>query len=129
MQVYNAQHNPQHEPMEYSSRWVCKDWVCIGHVDFMLVSISFVLGCQHDRNFWRNVGFSVYRRHLFQGRSMRKGHWGQNTPNACLRDWSLITGRGGGLQNGKIAGPKLFAPPPPPPQDRVTLFSPPPPPL
>ena len=28
-----------------------------------------------------------------------------------LRDWSLITGRGG-LQNGKIAGPKLFAPPP-----------------
>ena len=29
---------------------------------------------------------------------------------ALLRDWSLITGRGG-LQNGKIAGPKLFAPP------------------
>ena len=29
---------------------------------------------------------------------------------ACwLRDWSLITGRGG-LQNGKIAGPKPFAP-------------------
>ena len=28
-----------------------------------------------------------------------------------IRDWSLITGRGG-LQNGKIAGPKLFAPPP-----------------
>ena len=28
-----------------------------------------------------------------------------------VRDWSLITGRGG-LQNGKIAGPKLFAPPP-----------------
>ena len=28
-----------------------------------------------------------------------------------FRDWSLITGRGG-LQNGKIAGPKLFAPPP-----------------
>ena len=30
-----------------------------------------------------------------------------------VRDWSLITGRwgggGGGLQNGKIAGPKLFA--------------------
>ena len=25
-------------------------------------------------------------------------------------DWSLITGRSG-LQNGKIAGPKLFAPP------------------
>ena len=38
-----------------------------------------------------------------------------------LRDWSLITGRGG-LQNGKIAGPKLFAPPP---QDRVKLFAPP----
>ena len=30
----------------------------------------------------------------------------------------------GGLQNGKIAGPKLFAPPPP--QDRVKLFAPPP---
>ena len=39
----------------------------------------------------------------------------------CIRDWSLITGRGG-LQNGKIAGPKLFAPPP---QDRVKLFAPP----
>ena len=38
-----------------------------------------------------------------------------------FRDWSLITGRGG-LQNGKIAGPKLFAPPP---QDRVKLFAPP----
>ena len=42
--------------------------------------------------------------------------------NCPLRDWSLITGRGG-LQNGKIAGPKLFAPPP---QDRVKLFAPPP---
>ena len=31
-------------------------------------------------------------------------------------------GEGGGLQNGKIAGPKLFAPPP---QDRVKLFAPP----
>ena len=38
-----------------------------------------------------------------------------------LRDWSLITGRGG-LQNGEIAGPKLFAPPP---QDRVKLLAPP----
>ena len=36
-------------------------------------------------------------------------------------DWSLIMGRGG-LQNGKIAGLKLFAPPP---QDRVKLFVPP----
>ena len=27
-------------------------------------------------------------------------------------DDSLITGRGGGLQNGKIAGPKVFAPHP-----------------
>ena len=43
-------------------------------------------------------------------------------------DWSSITGRWG-LQNGKIAGPKLFAPPPSLPQDRVTLFAPPPPPL
>ena len=39
-----------------------------------------------------------------------------------LMDWSLITSRGG-VQNGKIAGPKLFAPPL---QDRVKLFSPPP---
>ena len=38
-----------------------------------------------------------------------------------VRDWSLITGRGG-LQNGKIAGPKLFTPPP---QDRVKLLAPP----
>ena len=41
--------------------------------------------------------------------------------SAYLRDWSLITGRGE-LQNGKIAGPKLFVPPP---QDRVKLFTPP----
>ena len=39
-----------------------------------------------------------------------------------VRDWLLIMGRGG-LQNGKIAGPKLFAPPPP--QDRVKLPPPP----
>ena len=39
-----------------------------------------------------------------------------------FRDWSLFTGRGGGLQNGKIAGPKHFATPP---QDRVKLFAPP----
>ena len=38
-----------------------------------------------------------------------------------VRDWSLITGRGG-LQNGKIAGPQLFATPP---HDRVKLFEPP----
>ena len=42
--------------------------------------------------------------------------------NLNIRDWSLITGRGG-LQNGTIAGPKLFAPPPP--QDRVKHFAPP----
>ena len=39
-----------------------------------------------------------------------------------VRDWSLITRRGG-LQNGKIAGRKLFAPPP---QDRVNTFCAPP---
>ena len=33
-------------------------------------------------------------------------------------------GEGGGLQNGKIAGPKPFVPPPP--QDSVKLFVPPP---
>ena len=33
------------------------------------------------------------------------------TTLGLVSDWSLITGRGG-LQNGKIAGPKLFAPPP-----------------
>ena len=45
----------------------------------------------------------------------------KNVKRSDIRDWSLITGRGG-LQNGKIAGPKLFAPPP---QDRVKLFAPP----
>ena len=31
-----------------------------------------------------------------------------------VRDWSLIReGGGGGLQNGKIAGPKVFTPRPP----------------
>ena len=51
-----------------------------------------------------------------------------------LRDWSLITGRGG-LKNGKIAGPKLFAPPPSrqgktfraPPFKEWKLYAPPPP--
>ena len=38
-----------------------------------------------------------------------------------FRDWSLIMGRGGGLQNRKIAGLKVFAPPPP--QDMVKLFA------
>ena len=36
------------------------------------------------------------------------------------RDRSLIVVRG--VQKGKIAGPKLFAPPPPPHQDRMKLF-------
>ena len=36
------------------------------------------------------------------------------TRHVLARDWSLITGRGGGgLQNGKIACPKHFARPPP----------------
>ena len=29
----------------------------------------------------------------------------------AVGDWSLITGRGGGLQNEKIVGPKLVVPP------------------
>ena len=34
----------QHETKEYSSHWVFKGLVCVGHVDFMLfVSISFAL--------------------------------------------------------------------------------------
>ena len=33
----------------------------------------------------------------------------ENDPSV-FRDWSLITGSGG-LENGKIAGPKLFVPP------------------
>ena len=44
-----------------------------------------------------------------------------SSADIAIRDWSLIMGRGG-LQNGKIAGPKLFAPPP---QDRVKLLAPP----
>ena len=54
------------------------------------------------------------------------GHWcpleaplggsdGSTWMKLYLMDWSLITGRAG-LQNGKIAGPKLF---PTPPQDRA----------
>ena len=39
-----------------------------------------------------------------------------------IRDWLLSMGRGG-LPNGKIAGPKLFAPPS---QDKAKLFAPPP---
>ena len=42
---------------------------------------------------------------------------------SLLRDWSLITGRGGGATKREIAGPKLFSPPPI--QDRVKLFAPP----
>ena len=37
----------------------------------------------------------------------------------AVRDWSLITGRGG-LKNGKIAGPKCLRPHP---QDKVKLFA------
>ena len=36
------------------------------------------------------------------------------TNETSLKDWSLITGRGAGLQNWKIMGPKCFALPPPP---------------
>ena len=43
--------------------------------------------------------------------------------NMRIGDQSLITGRGE-LQNGKITGPKLFAPPTPSPQDRVKVFAP-----
>ena len=42
----------------------------------------------------------------------------------CVCVWAG-GGGGGGLQNGKIAGLKLFAPPPPP-EDRVKLVLPPP---
>ena len=55
----NAQHNPQREPMEYSSCWVRKGWVCIGYVDFMFfVSISFVLVSQRKCNFQWSMGFT-----------------------------------------------------------------------
>ena len=39
----------------------------------------------------------------------------------CIRDWGSVQ-----IENGKIAGPKLFAPRH---QDRVKLYVPPPPPL
>ena len=49
---------PQHEPMEYSSHWVCEDWIRVRHVHFMLfVSISFALGSQRERVFQWNMGF------------------------------------------------------------------------
>ena len=38
--------------------------------------------------------------------------WCVSGENRSFRDWSLITGRGGGVENGKIAGPKHFVPPP-----------------
>ena len=47
------------EPMEYSSGWVGKDWIHVGHLHFMLfVSISFKLGSQRKPNFQWNMGFS-----------------------------------------------------------------------
>ena len=51
--------------------------------------------------------------------------WSSKLKGEILRDWSLITGRVG-LENGKIAGPKLFATLPLPPQDRVKTFHAPP---
>ena len=57
-----------------------------------------------------------------QSQELKQGLYKNELLDMTLRDWSLITGRGG-LQNGKIAGPKLFVPPP---QDRVKLFAPPP---
>ena len=54
------QRDPQREPVEYGSRWVCESWVYIGHVDFMLfVSISFALGSQCKLIFWWNMGLSM----------------------------------------------------------------------
>ena len=46
-----------------------------------------------------------------------------------FRDWSLITGRGGGATQWKNRGSKTFCAPPPPPQDRVKRFARPPPPF
>ena len=43
MRVYNGQHKPQREPVEYGSRCVHESWVCVGHVHFMLF-VSFALG-------------------------------------------------------------------------------------
>ena len=49
--------NPQHEPVEYSSRWVSQSWVYVGHVDFMLfVSFLVTLGAQCKCNIQWNTG-------------------------------------------------------------------------
>ena len=44
------------------------------------------------------------------------------TNETSLKDWSLITGRGAGLQNWKIMGPKCFALPPPLQQWRIQVL-------
>ena len=60
---------------------------------------------------------SINLPHGFIGRPWptKKKHHINTLPSPLsisIREWSLITGRWGrGLQNGKIAGPKLFAPP------------------
>ena len=45
----STQRDPQHEQVEYSSRWAISRWHHVGHVDFMLfVSFLFELGTQHE---------------------------------------------------------------------------------
>ena len=54
-----------------------------------------------------------------------RGGWGRGG-GFSVRDWALITGRGGGgLQNGKKSRVRIFLRLPPP-QDRVKLFAAPP---
>ena len=57
--------------------------------------------------------------------SVFSASWVAPSPGSprVLRDWSLITGRGGGYKMGKSRVRNFFAPPPS--QDRVKLFTPP----
>ena len=59
----------QCKPTEYSSRWVRKGWVCIGHVNSMLfLSISFALGSQWECNFQWDMDFGLIlsNLHMFE---------------------------------------------------------------
>ena len=56
----STQPHPQSMPVKYSSRWVRKGRVCVGHVDFMLfTSCSLTLGTKREPSFHWNMGLRI----------------------------------------------------------------------
>ena len=53
---------PRHEQVEYSHVGQHLHWLCVGHVDFLLLVYFFLtLGSQRERSFWWDVGLNWWR--------------------------------------------------------------------